>query len=62
MLLVVAVMLLPETIAAIMVAVSAVLFYSGYKEYGIKARKEEEKTDKKKSSDEKAGKEEEDGK
>jgi len=58
MLLLVAVMLLPETIAAIMVAVSSVLFYSGYKGYGIKARKEEEKADKKEDSEEEASKEE----
>ena len=41
MLLVIAVMFLSETIAALMVAVSAVLFYSGYKGYGIEIRKEE---------------------
>ncbi len=56
MLLLVAVMLLPETVAAIMVAVSAVLIYSGYKEYGIKARKEEEKADKKEDNDEEVSK------
>ena len=42
MLLVIAVMFLSETIAALMVAVSAVLFYSGYKGYGIEIRKEEQ--------------------
>lgn len=46
MLLIVAVMFLPETIAAIMIGVSAVLIYSGYKGYGIKTRKEEEKISK----------------
>ena len=41
MLLVIAVMLLPEIIAALMIAVSAALFYSGYKGYGIEIRKKE---------------------
>ena len=58
MLLVIAAMLLPETIAAIMVAVSAVLIYSGYKEYGIKAREKEGKASKEEDSNkEQAGKE-----
>jgi len=42
MLLVIAIMFLSETISALMVAVSAVLFYSGYKGYGIEIRKEEQ--------------------
>lgn len=42
MLLVVAVVFLSETMAALMIAVSAVLFYSGYKGYGIKIREEEQ--------------------
>ena len=41
MLLVIAIIFLSETIAALMIAVSAVLVYSGYKGYGIEIRKEE---------------------
>ena len=58
MLLLVSIMLLPETVAAIMVAVSAVLIYSGYKEYGIKARKEAAKENKKEDGNEDTGEEE----
>ena len=58
MLLVLAGMLMEETVAAVMVAVSAALFYSGYRGYGIKARREEEKADKKEDSDKEASKEE----
>ncbi len=51
MLLVIAIMFLQETIAALMIAVSAALFYSGYKGYGIKIRKEE--VEEKKAKEEK---------
>jgi len=43
MFLVIAAMLLHETVVALMVAISAALFYSGYKGYGIEIRKEEAK-------------------
>lgn len=41
MLLAIAAMIWEETIAALMVAVSSALIYTGYKGYGIKLRKEE---------------------
>lgn len=56
MLLLIAAMVFEETIAAIMIAVSSVLIYTGYKGYGIELRKEEtesKKDDEKSKEDEK---------
>ena len=59
MLLAIAAMIWEETIAALMVAVSSVLIYTGYKGYGIKARKEEVKSKKEEKEESKENEKEE---
>lgn len=44
MLVAIAAMVMQEAVASLMLAVSAIMFYSGYKGYGIK-KKEEEKNE-----------------
>ncbi len=53
MLLVIAVIFLQEMIAALMIAVSATLFYSGYKGYGIEVKKKEAEKTKNETKEEK---------